>query len=157
MRSTFYLNADNFAAIVEGCGAKFNANCVGTTTIVVLGALDKEWSQKCPDLFRGSGKQQAIEKQRGICAAGNRPAGTLHIVSLHAFIEKYGITQEVEDNCFCAKFDGRKSKKAGPGRARSKAMLPGLTLGRLGPGCKLVNLKGLYHECGGIDEPFLCD
>ena len=64
--TSFYLSQDDFKEIVQDAGGKFGASITGKTTIVVLGALEKEWSAKEPDLWTGSGKEKALTKQKTI-------------------------------------------------------------------------------------------
>ena len=119
---TLYLTQDDFKEIVQDAGAKFSSSITGKTTILVLGALEKEWSKKEPDLWTGSGKEKALTKQKTI---GTGP----HVVTLERFIEfyddKYGLRREVEKEvCIANSATGRSPKTRS---TRSKGTLMGAT------------------------------
>ena len=139
-KCTYYLSPDNFKEIIENAGGKFNGSINGKTTIVVIGALEKEWSKKAADLWTGSAKELAIKKQK----TGARKADNLHIVLFKDFINHFSLDHKVQRSLYCARYTGGTSSKLGPGKGRSKGTLAGLTLGRNDPTGKLVMAKGLY-------------
>ena len=121
---TLYLTQDDFKEIVQDAGAKFSSSITGKTTILVLGALEKEWSKKEPDLWTGSGKEKALTKQKTI---GTGP----HVVTLERFIEfydeKYSLRRSVEKEVCIAKFRGANGKTKTPVDKRSKGTLMSVT------------------------------
>lgn len=155
---TLYLTQDDFKEIVQDAGAKFSNSITGKTTIVVLGALEKEWSKKEPDLWTGSGKEKALTKQKTI---GTGP----HVVTLERFIEfyddKYSLRRKVEAEICIARFsDGKKIKT--PIDKRSKGTLMGATLiyNHAPKGANRVQgMQNVHHIFGrvGIEPDLLAD
>lgn len=153
--TSFYLSQDDFKEIVQDAGGKFGSSITGKTTIVVLGALEKEWSSKEPDLWTGSGKEKALTKQKTI---GTGP----HVVTLERFIEfyddKYSLRREVESNVNVACFKGANQ----PPHKRSKGHFFSRTLywnkqpGE-DPQSKSRNVKGI-NRMGGhpMEEYYDC-
>ncbi len=157
-KCTYYLNPDNFKEVVENAGGKFNGSINGKTTIVVIGALEKEWSKKAADLWTGSNKELAIKKQK----TGARKADNLHIVLFKDFINHFKLDYKVQRSVFTARYEGKQTAKMGPGKARSKGTIAGSTLGRdnpLDPAGKMIMVKGLYPYpgMGASAGPFFDD
>ena len=142
---TLYLTQDDFKEIVQDAGGKFSSSITGKTTILVLGALEKEWSKKEPDLWTGSNKEKALTKQKTI---GTGP----HVVTLERFIEfyddKYSLRRKVEAEVSIANFRtaAGKGKTKTPIELRSKGTLMGATLiYDAPPGEKSDRVKGMHH------------
>ena len=105
--TSFYLSQDDFKEIVQDAGGKFGSSITGKTSILVLGALEKEWSKKEPDLWTGSGKEKALTKQKTI---GTGP----HVVTLERFIEFYDDKYTCESNVNVAGANQRRTRAEGP-------------------------------------------
>ena len=100
------------------------------------------------DTWTDCGKHKAIKKQKTGVALKSRK-GALHVVKLEDFVRAYDLTAWMDDNVFTAEYTGKTSKKMGPGRARSKGTIAGLTWQRSGimPDGKLgPPVRGQYHR-----------
>jgi len=147
---TFYLSTESFKTLVEEAGAKFATSINSKTTIVVIGAIEKEWSKKDPNLWTGSSKENSLRMQQ-------RTRKDLVVVTMDDFLSRFDLHEECKDQLFAARFGGERKRTPLSPSKRAKGHLAGATLGQHpAGGGKLISLKGIYREATGEYYGYFC-